>query len=325
MNSKHLNGSGSGVAKYASVSNGTALLNGAAINLSGVLNATTITNGAAPGHHSSSGANTTATNLNLMRSLINSSSKHSNTSGKHDAKSYLAANASNNSINLSNLNVNSANNIFTDHDLSTYSLLPSDSYKSSQTVRAREKTLFAAQNGNMSEKTTARGDSSKLLMDVNGPANGSSKNSYVNVRRDTASKENAPGYQLGSSSAVNIKDKLNYHYNNNNGNAMDTNSIISSFYGNNSTVSTSSHAPHHAPQKKIGSSNINGHSNNTNNSAANISSNNASLNGSNSRNVLSSKQLNSQNGNNNNSGSTSNGGHKKDDCLTSNGELLVRN
>ena len=320
MNGKHHLGNNIAVTKYASMSNGTlananALLsNGSAMNLTGVL-----------------GGASSNTNVNFMRSIINSTAKHSNSAVSRSNTGVAAGNSNrsyfshvngssnnNNKPNASNTSMNmlmnassSANNIFTDHDLSTYSLLPSETYKNNAAIviknaTTKEKAMLAAHhhltiNNNSQEKTSR--DSSKLV-DSGVSNNVSEKSSYANLRKENlSSKENAP------SSAKMSKEKQLQQFLLNQNNSIDANSIISSFYGNNSTISNVSHQAQQQPalaKKTINPS-----------SSTNLTSGNGGHRG-----VLSSKQLNSQtaNGKQISNSNLNASGVKKEDYLTSDGK-----
>lgn len=271
------------VTKYASVSNGTlSSSNPNGLNNTGAVNGT--------------GSNNLTSNL--MRSLLSSSNK----SGNRSYFNHLSS-SNNNNLNTSNnsLNTNSTNNIFVDNDLSTYSLLPSDSYKNQnnsshlnsnnsmitatmpihqhtgynvlRSMQSREKAI-ANNNQNVSDRASR---DSKI-------------NQIANIRKENSlyvhSKENNSN---GNVSTLNGKDKHHHHHHlhlpNSNTSHVDASSIVNSFFGNNSTISTNSQ------QQKIRSSKLN-----------------------HSRSVLSSKQLNSQ--------TPIAIQQRKDDCLTSAGKFF---
>ncbi|CAF0938845.1 unnamed protein product, partial [Brachionus calyciflorus] len=256
------------VTKYASVSNGT-LTNA---NTNGLNNSTSLTGVV-------NGNGTTSTNLtsNLMRSLLSSSNK----SGNRNYFNHLgSSNTNNNNISNNSLNTNSTNNIFVDNDLSTYSLLPSDSYKNnynnSTYLNGNNSIITATMPMHQSNGYSAiRGMQSreKTIAQIN-------QNSTERTSKDSKVNNNVSNVRKENSFYVNSKE------NNSNGNV--------------SIINGKDKHQHHSHQTQMVNAN-------TSQIDANSIIRSSNLN--HSRSVLSSKQLNNQTPIINH--------HKKEDCLTS--------
>lgn len=314
--------------KYASLSNGT-LTGPAHLNMShhgsnnpnssitgSILNQT-----AGVLNNTTNGASTTS---NLMRSLLNSTNKssHHRNYFNHLNGSLLATSAN------SNGNVNSTFGAGDVSDQSTFSLLPTETFNGLKHHPVHNHTLSNAPNPShrlSREKTNGQIDrnSNSNSRELSKQMSQEKTVNGVFARKESAyygsQKENANGTTVansligGSGSSGLLREKLSIQQqaptSNANNSHNDANSILNSFYANNSTISTiSTTQPPNSQQQKFRSSALTNHSVNSGHQQPQTQPQPPPHRG-----VLSSKQLNQIQmiSHHNNV--------KKEDCLTSNG------